>query len=243
MSHYTTTQAIVLRSLRYGDNSLIIRCFTRQSGVLNFIAGTSRRARSGLRPSLFQALQQIEVQHSERSRGELLRIREAHPLVNYTTIPYHPVKSCLALFLAEVLQHLLREEEGNEALFRYVKGSLDYLDKTAHSVANFHLLFLMGLPHFLGFAPERLGSDRVYFDLAEGRYSAVAVDHPHFLEGALLEKWRQLQELSVEAGADLRLSAAQRSSLLQALLDYFRLHVHAFGELKSLAVLRAVLRD
>jgi hypothetical protein len=39
----------------------------------------------------------------------------------------------------------------------------------------------------------------------------------------------------------LQLSAIQRTALLEGLLDFFRLHVPGFGQLKSPAVLHAVL--
>jgi len=49
--------------------------------------------------------------------------------------------------------------------------------------------------------------------------------------------WQALIESEFEALAQLQIRASERRQLLEHLLDYYRLHVDHFGELKSQAVL------
>lgn len=231
--------ALVLRSLRYGDSSHIVKAFTAQEGLMSFIAGTARRSRSALRPAALQPFSLVDLVYYAKGRGELRRLKEIRPLYNYQNLPYEPVKSSLALFLAELLSHLLHEGEDRPRLFPFLQGALIALDQHQGSLASFPLLFMSELSALLGLAPEPAPAQAAhYFDLAAGQYMSELPPHPHYLQGAVLEAWRQNAQASLSAWEELQLPANLRRQCLEAWLIYFRLHVHDFGELKSLAVLR-----
>jgi DNA repair protein RecO (recombination protein O) len=235
------SKVIILRATRYGDSSLILKTYSRQAGVLSLIASVSRKAKNGLKPSLLQPLNQLEIVYYAKSKGELKRLKEARVDYNYQSLPYAPVKSCLGLFLAETLQYVLQEEEPQEALYQFITSSFQELDSTQKSVANFHLVFLLALSRYIGFAPEKTSAEAQYFDMLEGRYTQFEPSHPHFISPPALGLWQQLQSLSVHTGYQLKMPSAQRAFLLDCLLKFYRLHVTDFGELKSLAVLHQVL--
>ena len=64
-------------------------------------------------------------------------------------------KSCIAVFLAEILTTVLKEETPNFELFDFIEDSIKYLDRCESGYANFHIAFLIGLSSFLGFEPGR----------------------------------------------------------------------------------------
>ncbi len=64
-------------------------------------------------------------------------------------------KSCIAVFLAEILTSVLREESPNHELFDYIEDSIKYLDNCGAGSANFHIAFLIGLSSYLGFEPGK----------------------------------------------------------------------------------------
>lgn len=239
----TKTQVIILRTVRYGDNSIILKTFSRGSGVLSFIASLSRKSHAGLKNSLLQPLNQIEAVYYTKAKGDLKRLKEARMAYNYQAIPFEAEKTCVGIFMAEVLQHLLQEEEPHPELFDYLQNGLRLLDASEKSIANFHLAFIMQISAMLGFAPERPSAEKRahFFDLMEGNYVDYELPHRHFIQGPLVEKWRNLQAATLENCHEIKLKADERYHLLEALLDYCRLHITDFGELKSLPVLRQVL--
>ena len=70
-------------------------------------------------------------------------------------------------------------------LYRYVANSLEWLDQCTGDFANFHLVFMMRLSQFVGFAPNvddyREGC---LFDLRAASFTAVTPLHPDFLSAA-----------------------------------------------------------
>ena len=94
----------------------------------------------------------------------------------FKSVPYHPHKSAIALFIAEFLYRALREEAENAPLFAYLSNSIQWLDECKHDFANFHLVFLIRLSRFLGLYPNTEGyHNGDYFDLLN------AVLHPAVL--------------------------------------------------------------
>lgn len=57
-----STKAIVLSAVKYGDSSLIVKCFTELSGVKSYLVkGVLSAKRGKIKPAYFQPLSQLEV--------------------------------------------------------------------------------------------------------------------------------------------------------------------------------------
>lgn len=235
-----TIRGIVLRTVRYGDSSLIIDIFTEGRGRQSFIASTSRARRSVRNVSLWQSLSMVEFTSELRpNAGRLPRPNGVRTYYVYADLPFSPVKSTLALFLSEFLCAALREEKENPSLYHYLESSLQWLDVVTApaSVANFHLAFLMHLSRFIGIYPNLEHPDR-YFDLMAGSYCDRQPTHAHFLHGAEAKALPTLFRMDYATAHVFRLSRRERQRILQVLNLYYRLHVPNFPELKSLEVLQ-----
>ena len=234
-------EGLILRRIRYGDSSLILKIFTRAGGSQSFIASVSKKARGkGLQNSVLQPLQAISGVAQSTPKSELLRLKEARLAYHYQSLRHDPVKNCLGLFLVEVLQYILRQEEPQPPLLDFLLNGLQELDQTDKPVGHFHLVFLMRLLDHLGVAPPAVQSGP-YLDLQEGHFREDEALHPHWIQGVVLTQWQELRGLPFEDWWHFQVHASERRRLLSALLDYFRLHVQDFGELRSRKVLREVL--
>ena len=235
-----TLRGIVLRTVKYGDSSLIVDLFTESRGRQSFMTTSVRTKRSVRNVSFWQPLSMVEFSADVRaSGGKLPRPVDVRTYYNYIDLPFSPVKATLALFLSEFLCAALREEKDNLPLYRYIESSLQWLDivDSSAAVANFHLAFLMHLSRFIGIYPNLECPDR-YFDLLAGSYCERQPLHAHFL---CKEEARVLPVLFRIDYATLhlfRLSRRERMRILQVLNEYYRLHVPNFPELKSLEVLQ-----
>lgn len=231
----TKTKAIVISSVRYQDKSLIVKCFTQADGVkMFFVANAFTGKTSGRKIAYFQPLSMLEIVASRQVKSRLETFREIKLAHAYQTAATDIVKSSLLLFLSEVLNASIREEEKNEELFAFLETALLWLDHH-ESVSNFHLIALMEMTKFLGFYPAPPEHDLQFFDLAGGMFSDESATTS--LDAAQTQLWKRLLSLRFESET-LAFSARERQQLLQLLMEYYRLHLGNFRTPKSLEVLR-----
>ncbi len=232
--------ALVLSCVKYGDSSVIVKAYTREQGLKSFISGGLQTKKGPLRPALIQPLSQLQLVYYDKGKSELKRIKEASVYQAYDSIFYNPIKSGLAMFLAEFLSHVLKEEETNFQLFDFLSKSILYLDVLEEGLGNFHLYFMMELSYHLGFRPEPAKEGATYFDLQNGIYSTSEPPHLHFIKAENIENWKALQGLTHENLAHFKMSKQSREILLKEVLEYYRLHLNDFGNLRSLDVLKTL---
>ena len=241
------TEAIVLHSFKLGESKLVVDMFTREAGRLSFVVSVPKTQKGRLKKQYFQPMTLLEVEVDYRQRVQLQKMRDARLLSPYASIPFSPEKLALSLFIAEFLYHALHSEQQNEPLFVYVCDSMQWLDMASAGYANFHLTFLMRLSRFLGFypnlsltpvpSPNGEGRD-VFFDLREGQFCTLAPTHRDFLQPDDARRIHILMRMDFPTMHLYRLSRQERNRIIYVLLQYYRLHIPQFPELKSLAVLQ-----
>lgn len=232
-----TTQAVVLRTFKHGDNSVILKAYTASFGARSYMVRTGKRA--GIKPAHLQPLDRLELVVTESREREMHAVREIRIAKPFIGVPNDPVRGMLLLFAQEVFYRTLREETSDTPLFNFVQETLEDID-TGGNLGQIPLHILLGLAGHLGFLPEPPlpGEDR--FDLREGHFfrgvpaHGLCMDTPNAMAfAALLNIWT--------TGATLSLAPDMRKHLMDDLLTYFRLHVEGFGQLKSPAVLHDLL--
>lgn len=240
MPMYQTTTGIVLHALKYSDTANIIDIYTESSGRLSFLVPLSRGKKSKIKYALFQPLSIIELEISLRPTANLHRIKEAKLMHPFSSIPYNPYKSAIALFLAEFLCRGVREEGENRPLFAYLRHSIAWLDACEKEFANFHLVFLMRLSRFLGLYPNVDDyQEGDCFDMMNACFISVRPQlHNFFIENKEAYWVTRLTRMNYETMHLFAMSRVDRARCLEIINDYYRLHIPGFPELKSLSVLR-----
>lgn len=229
------TKAVVLSSLKYGETSLIIRCYTQDFGLKSFIAKGvfSKKKRN---TSLYFPLTELELSFQPKANEQqLVFLRSAQTSYYYETLHFHPIKSAIVFFLAEILNLVLKEETDNSDLYFYIEHSLKEFDQKKEDFADFHLIFLIQLSHFLGFYPN-LEMDGSLFDLENGFFtnSNSSINMLKADETALFKK---LLEINFTENSKNTFNQPQRSLLLEILVKYYQIHTNNFKKPKSLQVL------
>ena len=230
------TEALVLHTVRYGDSRLIIDMFTRERGRQSFIVSIGKGGRSAMRKQYFQPLTLLVIECDLRPLEQLQRLRGAELLCPWQSLLTEPGKLTIALFVAEFLYYALRGEQKDERLFDYVRSSLEWLDGRADRYANFHLVFLMRLSRFLGFFPN-LSPQESFFDLRASTFCATPPPHHDYLMPEEASRIRPLMRMDFATMHLFRLSRSERTRMLEIMERYYRLHLPAFPELRSLPVL------
>src|SRR5205085_7273201 len=124
------TKGIVLRTVKYGDTSLIVAIFTELFGIQSYLVNgvrTSTKKGSG-KANLFQpaAILDLIVYHNELKN--LHRIKEFKWDHLYQHIFSDIKKNGVALFMVELLTKCLKQPESNPDLFYFMEDSLVHLD-------------------------------------------------------------------------------------------------------------------
>jgi DNA repair protein RecO (recombination protein O) len=240
------TKGVVLRTVKYGETSVIVTIFTEifgiQSYLVNGVRASSKKG-SG-KANLFQptAILDMIVYHNELK--QLHRIKEFRWSYLYQQILSDVRKNAVALFMIELLTKCLKQPEANADLFYFTEDAFIHLDAANDAVtANLPLFFALHLPVFFGFRfTDNYSSHYPFLDLQEGGFVAEQPRHPNFLDDrqafitSELLKVRQPAELE-----EIKLNHDFRRNLLHIYETYYALHVQDFGTMRTLPVLREIL--
>ncbi|MEL0643644.1 DNA repair protein RecO [Olleya sp. Ti.3.14] len=236
----TTTNAIVLSKLRFKDNDLIVKCYTQKQGAVSYLLkGVLSSKKGNKKVAYFQSLSQLQLKTDYKPNRSLQYIKDVKTDFLYTSLHTNILKSAIVMFLAEILAQALQEEEQNDALYRYIQITLQWLDAN-DSYSNFHLLFLLDLTKYLGFYPDQTEIDTAsYFNLMDGEFQHEN-NSKYAITGENLTLLKQLLGMTFDDIKTIKISAKQRQSFLTIILVYFELHLGNFKKPKSLQILNDV---
>lgn len=224
------TKGIVLSFVKYRETSIIVRIFTEKFGLQSYIENGVRSSKGKNKIALFQPLTLLDLVVYHDDKKDLHRISELRCLHPFSTLPYELSKSCIGLFMAEVLHKTLKEHTENVALYEFIQESVIVLDNKKDNFENSHLQFLLQYSLYLGFTPH--SAEEIFEQLDE-----FAIPYAFGAENArLLNEIINRKDLS-----EMKFSKKTRSELLNILLLFYRIHVEDFGELRSLPVLKEIL--
>jgi len=234
-----TTEGIVLHQIQYGDKEYIVHFYTKDFGKVSYLTkGNSRR--SAMRTVLMQPFSIVELVADNQSSRRLNFLKETKCAAPLVSIPHHPAKSVMAMFLCELLSRIFSEPHPDKNLYQFLRHSILTFDAMTDGSANFHLTFLIQLTRFLGFYPNLSHFHaNVYFDMKNSVFTDT-VPLSDFLTVEESEKFAQLMRMDYTTMRMFKLSRTQRIEILEQILRYYRLHLPEFGELKSLSVVSEV---
>lgn len=229
---------IVLSSTVYGDDSHIVRVFSRTLGVIPLWVrmGKARRARG--EGAKFHALALLDARGVHRKGSEgLFRVRTAERAVRLDAMTREARRAAVAFFLAEFLWKTFPEEAPHPEVVDWTWNWVIALDATPHP-ASVHVRYLAGLTALLGLAPDGIPpSDRHGLQLATGEY--LPIDHP---DDAHLSPAATRIYLDLVAGKEVQVVGAQRRELVLGLVRFVQLHLSGERTIQSYEVLEAVFR-
>lgn len=231
------TEAIVLKTTKYNDNSLIIRLFTKSDGLQSFIVSVSKK---GNRVATFQGLNQIIVETMQHGNNKLGRIKNARLHVAYRSFYSDWMKGTVIQFLNEVLYYSIQEETANVDLYEFLESHLSYFDQTPEFEPNYHLYFLIKMSKYLGFYPQGTWKKGMGFHLLEGSYQPYRPNEEQIINGEIAEAIYLLSTTPIHRINEIKIGNQLRRSTLRSIVLYYRIHLDGFKELKSQDVLETV---
>ena len=239
------TRGIVLRSIKYGETSLVVTIFTELFGIQTYMVNGVRTSKqSASKANHFQPAALLDLVVYKNDSGSMQRIREFSWSNLYREVLNNVIKNSIASFMMELLHKSLKQPEANADLFNFSEDTLVKLDEALPAVtANFALFIALQLPHFLGFRmTDNYSRKNSILDLQEGVFTDHQPAHPYFIEGENASITAELLKVMQPAELEsFKFNRDQRRALLFRYLEYYALHIPDFGKMKTLMVLQEVL--
>jgi DNA repair protein RecO (recombination protein O) len=237
---FHSAEAIVLQLIPHKDHNAIVKLFTRNSGLTSCWISSLRSKSSGIRAAGLQPLTVINAIIDQRETKQLSTLKEMQISFFPVSIINNIEKSALAIFIAELLLHTIKESETDESLYDFFRESIILLNNTNKKCANFHIIFMLNLSNHLGLLPKNSFSIQTpYLNLEEGTYQAAPPLHTAFLYPGESENISNLSALPIASFASAEIPSALRKNILHGLLKYFEIHT-GMSPLKSHLVLEEV---
>lgn len=235
------SRGIVLRSMKYGESSLILDILTDNAGLESFIV-SGVRSKKASTASLYHTLQQLDIVYYPGKGDSLRRIKEARLDKHYTNLLLNVPITALGNFLIECVGKVAKQQDSSVDFHSFLSDALAYIDEQPSKCGNFHLYFLLDLCTLAGYEIENNYSPAFpYFDLATGSYMPTMLktqgyfpttDIGQLLSTLIGRTWEDIQLMALQR--------AQKYDLIELLIQYLTYHSPGFTRPKSLDIFRVV---
>ncbi len=231
------TRGIILKAIKYSETSLILDVYTEEKGLQKYIISGVRNKRSKVKTGLLQVATLVDMVAYFRANNSMNRIKEIKAAQIYQSIPFDLMKGTISLFMVELAQKTIKEEESNPDLFNFLFSQFAELDQLEKINPNFHLYFMLDLSGYLGFFPGGNWSEMTpWLNMKDGNFTQEEPLHQYALNKRLSEQVGLLIKRKA-----IKLTRIDRQQIVQKLIDYYRIHVENFKGLNTHAILKEVL--
>ncbi len=231
-----TTKAFILSYLKYGDSSLIVKCYTEEYGFKTFILKNSFSKKQKKSHFLF-TLNEVELSFYPKKNTSLELIKDIYQGYIFKTLHTDVFKSSILTFIAEMVNQTLKNEETKDLiLYNFMRDNLICLDNREKCFADFHLYFLLEFSRHIGFYPLNSNSEYPYFNLKEGIFSIKSTS---ISKGENASLWKILLEYDFKNSGNC-FNSLQRSQMLEEIISYYEMHLTNFKKPLSLDILKLV---
>jgi DNA repair protein RecO (recombination protein O) len=239
------TRGIVLRSVKYGETSLVCAIFTEVFGVQSYmIKGVRGSKTKNNRAGLLQPTTLLDMVVYQKPGSNLQQVKELQHAYIYGDLQEQVVKNSVSLFSIEFLLRLLPEHAAMPELFQFAIDYFVTLDRMpVADVANFPVYFVIECSRLLGYEIRGGYSTATpYLNSDEGSFTAVIPTKNSALnEEDLQNLSAMLTTKNIHELKFIEMNAACRYRLLDWYIEFLHVHAQHLGTIKSLTVLQAVL--
>lgn len=231
------TRGIIFKALKYSETSLIMDIYTEEKGLQKYIVSGVRSKGAKMKMGILQPTTLVEMVAYSRDTKNMHRIKEIKAAHIYQSLPFDVLKGTIGLFMVELAQKTIKEQEANPDLFEFLYGQFVALDQAATLPSNFHLSFMLILTEYLGFSPNGSWSRNTpYFDMKSGNFVELEPLHQYAPSKTASENISLFLE-----GKEPNITRKERQQLLENCIIYYRLHVENFMGLNTHTILKEVL--
>ena len=234
----SNTKAIVLKTIPYSDSKRIVALYTRQEGRLSAVLQIGSK-RGNL--SLLEPFSVVDLT-IKKGKSTLYYINSIQRHLIFNDIASDIRKRLVAVFMADVVYHTVKEEFTDDTLYDFLENSIALLNESRDEVFKFITIFLLEYGRILGFYPNiDTYTEHSLFDMKSGIFCRIPPLHKHFIEEDDTADFVRLLEARYSNPSKIEYSQQQTNRLLDIVLEFLELHVSDFKHIKSLDILRQII--
>lgn len=238
---YQPLHCIALRTIKYNDKNSILSVYSLEMGRLFFLVSAGNGREANRRRAMFMPLSIFECVASIKPGRDLYTMRDPRVLVPLHGLHTHPMKGCIAMFIAEMLNGVLRESQSDDATFAFLIDAISRFDVMDKGIANYHLCFLYRLGRFIGIEPDiSTYREGAVFDMQDGRFRMTPPLHHKYLGVEDSRVLAMLSRITFDNMRFYRFNRNQRNEMLDKILEYYAIHYNSLSQMQSLDVLRCL---
>lgn len=238
------TRGIVLRSIRYGETSVVTNIFTELFGMQSYLINGVRTGKSKVsKANLLQPANILDLVVYHRDNKNLQRLSDFRYAYLYRSLYADVIKNSIALFFAELLDKTLKEPESYPELFHFTSDALEWMDGHHEGFANLPLYFMLKVSELQGFKfCGEYTTSSPFLDLSAGTFVADESLNTYTLNEKCSGLAGSLLKVkSFDSLKDIRAGKQLRRQLLSGFELFYELHLPGFSGLKSPRVLSEIL--
>ena len=238
MSSNIRIKAIILSTAKSTNGSVIINMLTDELGKEGFITKNIHGKKAIVKPSYLMPLTILDLVADYRQNRTLHYIREAKVAYVVTSLMANPVKRAISFFVADILQRCIHSHQPVRQVFDMMIDWIVLYDKAKEPTGLYVHWLLANLIRNTGIEPMMLPGS-FWLDLREGKSTPVEPGHEDKLRPEIAS---QIYLLFNQAGhyAPEVLGRLAKTEVLDALLQYLRLHIPGFGIPKTITVIKEI---
>ena len=236
-------KAVALRTIKYDDRHSIVTVWSAEHGRLALLVPASGSREACRMRAIMMPLGLFEGVVDMRPGRDLFNIRDVRPMVVLSSLSVSPAKAVVAMFLAEVLEKVLRDTPPDSVLAEFVFDAVVVLDSMSpRGVANFPIVFLCRLAGMLGVEPDIGGWEKGrMLDMTDGVYRSSASLTGRSLNSEESQIAALVQRMSFSSAQRIPFTRRLRREIIDTILEYYSMHLTPVDSLRSLSVVKDLL--
>jgi len=246
----TRTEAVVLRSLNYGETSQIVTLFTRKKGKLGVMAKGARRTKSSFGSTL-QPMAYTQVVFYYKSTRTLQILSESSHVDAFHGLRRDLETLTVGFRVVELIDALLEAEDPQPPVFSLAVQVLRRLDETERRAGNLWPYAQLRLAQRLGIAPsierarvEAVDEEGILCRTDGGVYPANAdPPAPRRASRSALRAYAVFAKADLDTVMRMKLDPAVRAEVEDLVRDFLRYHVQEAYPDRSEAVIAQLRRS
>ena len=187
------TPAIVLKSIAYGETSIISRCFSRNKGKISLMV-KGAKSKKVPKVSYFQPLSYVELVYNEKPNRTLNILSKVSFIESWQNIFNDIRLLSLSMTILEITEKSIIDEDPHPELFQILKNVLKAYNNNPNNPNLLFWFYECALLTHLGFKPS----------LEKGYLPGVKLPDPYggpksgmILEGLIEKKIDQFLEIKI----------------------------------------------
>ncbi len=234
-------QIVVLHTIKYRDNSIIVQGYSNLCGRQSFVIRTGKSSKNYAALSQLHALSIIDTELVSGAKGEMGTIKEYLSAYKLPEIRSNIHKSAIAMFISELIYRTVKEMEQNTELYNFISRSVLQLETLESGFANFHAWFIVEFSRHLGYTPENNWSENnSTFDIISGGFTNGGVLSDFCFSSKSSSILAILLNIKPENLHSIKAGGNERFNFIKDMIRYLSFHTGYTIEVRSLNVLHEV---